>query len=54
MKLINRLLARFGLWLVPAGSTAKMLHEDANVVETRHPSGSVAAAWLRRVADWVD
>ncbi len=50
--LVNALLRRFGLLLVPKPS-AKMLHEHANVSETHHPSrGGKTVAWMRQVAEW--
>jgi hypothetical protein len=50
--MIHRLLARFGLMLVPIPPSSKLLHEYANVLETHHPSGvSRGTRWLRAVAD---
>jgi len=54
MTLINRLLRRFGLLLVPTPPSAKMLHEHANVSETHHPSrGGNTVEWMRRVAGYM-
>lgn len=49
MKIVNQILRRFGVVLVPIHS-AKMLHEYANVVECHHPARTGAARWLRTVA----
>lgn len=52
MTLINRLLRRFGVLLVPCPPSAKALHEHANVSECHHPSrGGNTVRWMRRVAD---
>jgi hypothetical protein len=55
MKMLNRLLLRFGYVLAPAPPSSKMLREHANVSETHHPSrGGRTVAWLRGMADLVD
>ena len=55
VRLINRLLSRTGMLLVPAPPSAKMLHEHANVSECHHPSrGGNTVAWMRKVAAIVE
>lgn len=55
MKLINRVLRRFGVLIVPCPPSAKMLREHANVSETHHPSrGGKTVVWMRRVAELVE
>lgn len=49
--LVNRLLRRLGLMVVPLPTSPKMLREHANVSESFHPSrGGNTVRWLRRVA----
>jgi hypothetical protein len=49
LRTLNRLFAWTGLTLVEHESV-KMLIEQANVVESFHPSRTGAASWLRHVA----
>lgn len=50
MRLINALLKPFGLIVVPRTS-AKMLTESANIVETYWKSTGRTVLWLRNVAE---
>ncbi|GAA0641150.1 hypothetical protein GCM10009548_01640 [Streptomyces malaysiensis subsp. malaysiensis] len=55
MRVLNRVLRRFGYIVTPTPPSAKMLREHANVSETHHPSrGGNTVAWMRDVADRVD
>ena len=53
---INRILRRFGVALVPAPSSAKMLREHANTCESQHLANGVhhsadgCVRWMRAVA----
>lgn len=57
MKLINGLLRRFGVILVPVPPSGKMLIEHANVCESQHIRADVhggtdsCVRWARRVAE---
>lgn len=52
MTLLNKVLRRFGVIVVPVPPSAKMLREHANVSEAHHPSrGGNTVLWMRRVAD---
>lgn len=50
MRLINKLLKPFGVILVPRTS-AKMLTESANIVETYWKSTGKGVWWMRSVAE---
>lgn len=54
MKIINRVLRRFGVMLAPLPPSAKMLIEHANVCESQHRPPHVGAdgcvQWMRRVS----
>lgn len=55
MRLINRVLVRFGCILIPAPPSAKMLREHANVSESHHPArGGNTVVWMRHLADLTD
>lgn len=52
--MINRVLRRFGVMLVPVPPSAKMLREHANISEQHHPArGGNTVAWMRLVAERV-
>jgi hypothetical protein len=55
VKIMNRLLLRFGYVLAPAPPSAKMLREHANISECHHPSrGGRTVAWMRGLATLMD
>lgn len=57
MKLINGMLRRFGVMLVPRPPSGKMLIEHANVCESQHLAADVhgnvdgCTRWMRQVAE---
>lgn len=54
MKVLNKVLRKFGYLVVPCPPSAKMMEEHANVSETHHPSrGGNTVKWLRLVADYM-
>lgn len=56
MKIVNRVLRRFGAMLAPLPPSGKMLIEHANVCESQHLASDVhgnvdgCTRWMRRVA----
>jgi hypothetical protein len=52
IRILNRILRRVGVMVVPVPPSAKMLHEHANISEHFHPSrGGNTVRWMRRVAE---